>query len=169
MAGPDARMANGEVFAGLVVLQLVAVAVVAEHSCGSDAVRVEEAQRRAQERHRVLRTVTGAQLGVDQATGHLDRDVQVTPADPFLLTAVHLGAPAAAAVKTSQLFGVDRDQLTRGKVAKAPETAWRRGEQMTEAIGLMTTQDPVRRADRKTEDRADPVGSPALGQTQREH
>ena len=170
--GPSVAVAQatpGEVFAEAAQ---VAIPVVSEHALHANAPAVEEGHCGIDEGDRVVGSVGLAQLGEREPAGEVDRHVQVTPTDfpqrPGLAV-MHQPATPAAAAQPADALGVDGHQLARLGDLEVTEPPRRLGEQVGQSVRLVPAQDPVRRAHRQAEDRADAVRPPALLDPHGEH
>src|SRR6059058_3660561 len=123
---PGAQVADAERAAGdRVQGGDVGRAVVSHDALDDDAVALEELQRSPQKADRGRGLLVAQDLGVGQAGGVVDGDVDVVPADDLAIHAalVAAGAPRVAlnagdalarpALDAPELFDVDMDQLAR--------------------------------------------------------
>jgi len=144
-------------------------AVVAEHPLDPDALAREERGRPIKERRAIAAPESRAELGEGHPAGHVDRHVQVLPADAAALSAMHLGAAAAAALDAAEALDVNPHELARPQGRVRPEAPRRLGEEVAEAVRAVAAQDPVDRARVQAEGRADPVRPVLRVHPQRHH
>ena len=103
-------------------------AVVGHDPLDGDAEAGEPGQRPLEEGHGALLALVGQDLGVGEARGVVDADVQEVPADAALLAAPVAGDAVADAVDPAELLDVEVDQLAGPLALVADRSrAWGRG------------------------------------------
>ena len=130
----------------------IGTAVVGHDPLDGDAVAGEPGERPLEEGNRAGLALVGQDLGVGQARGVIDGDVQVFPADAAVAVD-HAGAAAGDAVADAgdpaELLGVDVDQLT-GALALVAHHRYGRIEAL-EAAETEATQDAADGRERQAE------------------
>jgi hypothetical protein len=124
------------------VVAAIGIAVVGHDPLELDAVAGEPGERPFEEGNRAGLALVRQDLGVRQARGVIDRDVQVLPADATVAVD-HAGPAAGDAVADAgdlaELLGVDVDELT-GTLALVAHD-WCRRIEALEAAETEATQD----------------------------
>src|SRR6478672_8328384 len=148
---------------------LVRRAVVAEHPLHPDALASEERNGPIEERRTVAPVEARPEFGEGQPAGHIDRHVQVLPADSAIRVRVEQTGSAATALDAPEALDVEPHELAGTEDGIRPEAPRRLGEQVAQPVGPVPAEDPVDRARMEPEGRADPIRSVLRLQAEREH
>src|SRR5206468_11724260 len=92
-----------------------------------------------------------------QAAGHVDGDMQMTPAHPPMRVRHGLAGPAAAPFDAAEALDVDADELAGPQRRVRPEAARRLGEEVAQSLRAVAAQDAMHGARVQPQDRGDPV------------
>jgi len=148
---------------------LVRRAVVGEHPLHADPLPAEERGGPIEEGRPVQPAEGRTELAEDQPAGHIDRDMQVPPADAATRARDGDAGLPAASLQRAEALDVDPDELARTQRAVPAEAPPRLGKEVAEPLRPVPAEDPVHGARVQPELRADPVGTEPLCDAQCEH